>query len=84
MRDNRVSTKRLRRALPVRNIDGTHNRAGTIKEYAELGLLIKDHEEDKVAFLVTDLGSDDVIIGIDWLRFHNPEIDWNGGKVQLS
>ncbi|KAG2744893.1 hypothetical protein P692DRAFT_20743030, partial [Suillus brevipes Sb2] len=34
--------------------------------------------------MVTDLGSDDVIIGIDWLRYHNPEIDWNAGKFALT
>ncbi|OAX30501.1 hypothetical protein K503DRAFT_705198 [Rhizopogon vinicolor AM-OR11-026] len=34
--------------------------------------------------MITDLGSEDVIIGIDWLRFHNPEIDWNAGKFSLS
>jgi len=37
----------------------------TIKEYIELGLLFKDYKENKVTFLVTDLGSDNVIIGID-------------------
>jgi len=44
---------------------------------------MKDHEE-KAAFMVTDIGTDDVVIGIDWLRYHNPEIDWNAGKVQLT
>src|SRR6201747_2406147 len=83
VKDKQVQTKQLRRALPVRNIDGTYNKAGSIKSYAELGLKIGDHEEN-VAFLISDLGSDDIIIGIDWLRYHNPEIDWNAGKVNLN
>ena len=32
----------------------------------------------------TNLGSNNVIIGIDWPHSHNPEVDWNVEKVQLS
>jgi len=49
VRDNKVSTKQLKRALSVRNINEIYNKARTIKEYIKLGLLIKDHEENKVA-----------------------------------
>ncbi|KAJ8579822.1 hypothetical protein M405DRAFT_754019, partial [Rhizopogon salebrosus TDB-379] len=63
VKEKQVQTKQLRRALPVWNIDGTYNKAGSIKSYAELGLKIGDHEEE-VAFLISDLGSDDLIIGI--------------------
>ncbi|OAX31689.1 hypothetical protein K503DRAFT_703315 [Rhizopogon vinicolor AM-OR11-026] len=34
--------------------------------------------------MITDIGTESVIIGIDWLRFHNPEIDWNTGRFSLS
>ncbi|KAG2085771.1 uncharacterized protein F5147DRAFT_549049, partial [Suillus discolor] len=67
---------KLLRPIPVKNIDGSLNAAGLMTHFAELGLKIGDHVEDKAAFMVTDLGSDDIIIGIDWLRYHNPEIDW--------
>jgi len=81
---NNVDTKRLKRALPVRNIDGTSNSQGPITDYAELGLKIGDHYEQQAAFMITDLGEDDCIIGIDWLRYHNPDIDWNAGKFKLT
>ena len=64
------------------NIDGTLNRDGTISEVAILGLQIGDHVE-KVIFTVTDIGSEDVIVGLDWLRKHNPEIDWDQGMLRL-
>jgi len=35
-------------------------------------------------FAITNIGYDDVIIGIDWLREHNPEIDWAEGTVKMS
>jgi len=84
VKEKQVRTRKLMKEIPVRNIDGTSNVAGPISCFAELGLKIGDHEEEKAAFMVTDLGSDDVIIGIDWLRYHNPEIDWNAGKFALT
>jgi hypothetical protein len=83
VKEKQVWTKNLTNKIPVRNIDGTSNVAGPITHYAELDLKIEDHKE-KAVFMVTDLGSDDVTIGIDWLRYHNPEIDWNAGKFALT
>ena len=44
---------------------------------------IGDHEE-KTVFTVTDIGPEDVIIGIDWLRHHNPSIDWYEGMLVMN
>ena len=30
------------------------------------------------------LGSQDIILGLNWLRKHNPEINWQSGKVKMS
>ena len=68
------------RPIPLYNIDGTLNCAGTISEVAILGLQIGDHVE-KVVFMVTDISSEDVIIGLDWLRKHIPEVDWDQGTL---
>ncbi len=65
------------------NIDGTENHDGTIAEVAVLGMTIGDHQE-QVVFMVTDVGDEDVIIGLDWLHQHNPEIDWERGSLRLS
>ena len=32
----------------------------------------------------TSLGQERIFIGHDWLRKHNPEIDWETGKVTIS
>ncbi|OSX56530.1 hypothetical protein POSPLADRAFT_1062676 [Postia placenta MAD-698-R-SB12] len=37
-----------------------------------------------MVFTVTDIGPEDVIIGLDWLCKHNPEIDWETGSLKLS
>ncbi|PIL28875.1 hypothetical protein GSI_08921 [Ganoderma sinense ZZ0214-1] len=46
-------------------------------------MAIGDHRE-KVVFVVTDIGDEDVIIGLDWLHEHNPEVDWERGSLRLS
>ena len=81
--ENRVTTRKLARPIPLYNIDGTENRDGTISEVAVLDMAIGDHRE-KVVFVVTDIGEEDVIIGLDWLREHNPKIDWEHGLLCLS
>ena len=57
---------------------------GDITHVAELGLVVGNHREDHTIFTVADIGSEDLIIGIDWLRKHNPEIDWQEGEVTLQ
>ena len=80
---NQVTTRKLARPIPLYNIDGTENRDGTITEVAVLDMAIGDHQE-KVVFVVTDIGEEDVIIGLDWLREHNPEVDWEHGSLSAA
>ena len=81
--ENRVRTRKLGKPIPLYNIDGTENRDGTISEVAVLDMTVDNHQE-KVVFVVTDIGDEDVIIGLDWLREHNPEVDWERGSLCLS
>ena len=69
--------------IPVYNADGTRNQAGPITEMAELVLAIGEHQE-RIQLAVTNLGSTDLFIGYEWLRFHNPNIDWERGNLVLN
>jgi hypothetical protein len=80
---NRVLTRALSRPAVLLNIDGTPNRAGNITHTAFLELQIGDHVE-MIEFVVTDLGPEDVVLGIQWLRQHNPEIDWKNGTLDFG
>jgi hypothetical protein len=81
----KLGTKKLTPAWPVFNIDGTHNKAGTIDQtihlYTKLG-----ETEQCLQFFVTDLGKDCMILGYPWLQTFNPDINWTNGKLkgQLS
>lgn len=57
-------------------IDGRPAISGPIThETSPIQLQIGQHSEE-IAFNVTQLGRDSLILGISWLRRHNPGIDW--------
>ncbi|SJL13524.1 uncharacterized protein ARMOST_16968 [Armillaria ostoyae] len=66
--------------IAVYNADGTHNKAGDITEFVEFQMTIRNHSE-QIDFAVTDLGARDLYLGHDWLKHHNPVINWNTGTV---
>jgi len=83
VRRNRLVTKQLSRPIPVYNVDGSSNEAGSISEVWEAVLRYRNHSE-RATFAVTGLGKQDIILGLTWLRKHNPEVDWTSGEVKMS
>lgn len=83
VKEHNIHTYKLKSPIPVFNIDGTPNQAGVITDMAVLTMKLGDHEE-RAVFTVTDIGPENVIIGIDWLRYHNPSIDWYEGIVVMD
>ncbi|KAF9798763.1 hypothetical protein IEO21_10671 [Rhodonia placenta] len=81
--EHKVQTRKLKEPIPLYNIDGTLNKDGSISKVAVLQMQIGEHIE-KTVFTVTDIGSKDVIVRLDWLREHNPEIDWENSSLKLS
>jgi hypothetical protein len=83
VRKNQLTTRALTRPIPVYNVDGTANEAGSICEVVDVVLRYRDHAE-RAQFAVTGLGNQDMILGYSWLREHNPEVDWSTGEVKMS
>ena len=79
---NRVRTCPLTWGIQLCNIDGSENQAGSVSQYARLRLRVGGRR-DWENFLVTDLGPEDVVLGLPWLRRINPEIDWAKGSLKL-
>jgi hypothetical protein len=44
---------------------------------------MQDHAE-VFSFVVTDTGKSDVILGFNWLKQHNLEINWQKQTIQFS
>jgi len=74
--------EKLERPVKVMNVDGTHNSGGDITHKVMCNIYYKGHRE-RARFDVCNLGRTEVILGMPWLAAHNPEIDWEKGKVKL-
>jgi len=69
--------------IPVFNIDSSSNKAGQISEVVDVVLQYKTHSE-RMLLAVFGLGKQNLILGYDWLKDHNPKIDWEKGEVEIS
>ena len=83
VQDNNLNTRKLPRAIPVYNVDGTLNQGGSIKEEVDVIMTYNNHSE-RVTFAVCNLGDKAAVIGHTWLHRHNPEIDWQTGDIQFT
>ena len=76
----RIGRFQLETPVPVRNVDGTSNSAGSIKYFCWLKVRIAKRER-RMKFFLTNLGNDRFILGYPFLKEFNPKIDWE--KAQL-
>jgi hypothetical protein len=85
---NKLTLQNLVHPLPVKNIDRTLNKRGSIKYTMIQQIRIKTpnghfHEETAEHY-VTTLADHDIIFGMDWLRAHNPEVNWILPQVSFT
>ena len=73
----------LQRTRTIWNIDGTHNKAGSITHYVDLQVRVGAKVQD-MRFLVTDIGEDEIILGYPWLVAFQPVIDWKEAVLDES
>ena len=83
IRKHNLNTNRLPKSIPVFNADGSSNVAGRLTHAVQLQVIIGDHKEI-MEFGVSNLGTSDIFLGHDWLKHHNPEINWKGKTIQFN
>ena len=69
--------------IPVYNADGSINSAGSIREFTIVEMRIGDHSE-QIAMAMSNLSTHPIFLGYDWLRKHNPQIDWKAKTLQFA
>ena len=72
----------LKHQIRVRNVDGTINANGNIKEKCLITFRIGD-EEMTEWFHVTNTGDQNLILGLPWLTKRNPIIDWRRKSLEI-
>jgi len=78
-----MNTQTLLHNIPVFNINGSSNEAGQISEVVNVVLRYKTHSE-RMFLAVSKLRKQNLILGYDWLKDHNPKIDWEKGEVKMT
>jgi len=78
-----MNTRTLLRNISVFNVDGSPNEAGQITEVVDVVLCYKTHSE-RMLLAVSGLGKQSLILGYDWLKDHNPKIDWEKEEVEMT
>jgi len=69
--------------IPVFNIDGSLNETGQISEVMDIVLHYKTHSE-RILLAISGLGKQSLILGYDWLKDHNPKVDWEKREVKIT
>jgi len=78
-----MNTRTLSRNIPVFNVDGSSNEAGQISEVVDIVLCYKTHFE-RILLAISGLGKQTLILGYNWLKDHNPKINWEKGEVEMT
>ena len=82
-RRHKFRRTKLERLVYVRNMDSTLNYAGPIVDIVEVEIFFKGYKERTSIDVIGDQRWS-VILGMLWLRCHNPEIDWKTGEVKMT
>ena len=72
----------LSKPIKVRNVDGTFNEGGSIKEKCLINFTINRRTMTEW-FYVTTLGDQNLILGLPWLEKYNPIIDWKEKTLEF-
>jgi len=78
-----MNTRTLSYNIPVFNVDSSPNEAGQMSKVVDVVLRYKTHSE-RMLLAVSGLGKQNLILGYDWLKDHNPKIDWEKGEVEMT
>jgi hypothetical protein len=73
------------KAIPRRvlAVDGQEVANGPVTHDALVDLMINNHYETIRLYCIT-IGNSPIIVGLLWLRKHNPNIDWKEGRVTFD
>jgi len=78
-----MNTQTLLCNIPVFNVDGSPNKTEQISKVVDVVLRYKTHSK-RMLLAIFRLGKQSLILGYDWLKDHNPKIDWEKGEVEMT
>ena len=67
-----------------RNVDRTLNRQGVICHATILWMGMGAWHWENIEVMITNTGRHEILLGTDWLKAHNPNIDWGTNKLHFD
>ena len=74
--------KKINRPIYVRNVDSSFNKEGLIKHIVKMSIYYQ-WQRERTEINVIEGQKWSVILGMLWLAYYNPEIDWRTGEVKI-
>jgi len=81
---HKIPTSPLVTPIYPRNVDGTLNKQGPICHTAILRMEMGEEHKETTEMAVTNIGQHDILLGTDWFRAHNPQINWAKNQLRLD
>jgi len=82
-KEHRLPLLRLKKEIPISNVDETPNRNGPIWYITQFPVKI-DGNVISTEFFISHLGKENVILGLPWLERVNPIIDWAEKTLKID
>ena len=84
IKENNILTELKEIPIQLKVIDGRKISSGNVTtQTKQINLQINNHYE-KITLDITKLGKYPIILGIPWLKQHNPLIHWNDHQLELT
>ena len=75
--------KKTESEIYVRNVDGILNKKSLIENTVEVNIYYQGHRE-RMEINVIGGQKWNIILGMLWLAYHNPKINWRTGEVKMT
>jgi len=84
IRKHGIPTYDIDRPIYPRNVDGMLNNQGVIRHAAILRMGMGARHWENIEVAITNTGRHELLLGTDWLKAHNPNINWETNKLQFD
>jgi hypothetical protein len=83
-----LTLQQLKTPLPIQNVNGSSNKSGAVLSTTIQTIHIwtpqNHYHKECSEFYVTAIGTHNIILGTDWLKAHNPEVNWTTSQLALT
>ncbi|QRV99192.1 Transposon Tf2-11 polyprotein [Ceratobasidium sp. AG-Ba] len=83
VKEFKIPTIKMDKPKKLRVIDGREIDSGVVDKYVQLEIEIFGHSKILSAYVV-NTGHNDLVLGMSWLKCHNPAIEWKKGWVTFN